>query len=72
VLQSLVNCAVVAGALPPTGIPLPFFSSGGSSLVSTFCMCGMLLQVSRIKPAAEGSEESAEEAPSIESENDYA
>jgi cell division protein FtsW len=56
VLQSLVNCGVVAGALPPTGIPLPFFSSGGSSLLSTFCMCGMLLQVSRIKTEFKNSE----------------
>jgi cell division protein FtsW len=51
VLQSLINCGVVANALPSTGIPLPFFSSGGSSLIITFCMCGMLLQVSKIKPA---------------------
>jgi cell division protein FtsW len=48
-LQSLVNCAVVAHALPSTGIPLPFWSSGGSSLISSFCMCGIVLQVSRIK-----------------------
>ena len=56
ILQSLINCGVAAGALPPTGIPLPFFSSGGSSLLSTLCMCGLLLQVSRIKPREMESE----------------
>jgi len=30
--QALVNIAVVSGSLPATGIPLPFFSAGGSSL----------------------------------------
>ncbi|MBQ1870414.1 MAG: cell division protein FtsW, partial [Treponema sp.] len=46
VLQSLLNVAVVCGALPTTGIPQPFFSSGGSSLVVTLCMCGFILNAS--------------------------
>ena len=46
VLQSLLNCAVVSGAVPTTGIPLPFFSSGGSSLITTLCMCGFMLNAS--------------------------
>lgn len=41
-LQAFLNIAVVAGAVPATGIPLPFFSSGGSSLVVTFVMMGLL------------------------------
>lgn len=41
-LQAFLNIAVVAGAVPSTGIPLPFFSSGGSSLVITFVMMGLL------------------------------
>lgn len=45
-IQSLMNCGVVSGALPVTGITLPFFSSGGSSLLVTCCMCGLLLNVS--------------------------
>jgi cell division protein FtsW len=32
----------VAGLVPATGIPLPFFSSGGSSMVVTLVMCGLL------------------------------
>lgn len=47
VLQSLVNVAVVCGALPSTGIPLPFFSSGGSSVIVTLCMCGFVVNASR-------------------------
>ncbi len=46
IIQSLVNCAVVSKLLPATGIPLPFFSSGGSSLVVTFCLCGLVLNAS--------------------------
>lgn len=41
--QALLNIAVVAGALPATGIPLPFFSAGGSSLLITFMMYGLIL-----------------------------
>lgn len=47
VLQSILNCGVVCGILPSTGIPLPFFSSGGSSIIVTFCMCGFILNASR-------------------------
>jgi cell division protein FtsW len=47
-LQTLINTGVVCGALPATGIPLPFFSSGGSSLLITFAMCGLIMNVSRI------------------------
>ncbi|WP_428771145.1 putative peptidoglycan glycosyltransferase FtsW [Treponema sp. HNW] len=47
--QSLLNLAVVCGALPTTGIPLPFFSSGGSSVLITLCLCGILINVSGYK-----------------------
>lgn len=46
-LQSLVNCMVVSGLLPSTGIPLPFFSLGGSSIMVTLAMCGFILNASR-------------------------
>ncbi|MCI5524199.1 MAG: putative peptidoglycan glycosyltransferase FtsW [Treponema sp.] len=45
-LQAVINCAVVAGVLPTTGIPLPFFSYGGSSLLMSFCMCGFIFNAS--------------------------
>ena len=47
VIQSLMNCMVVCGLLPSTGIPLPFFSVGGSSIIVTLAMCGFILNVSR-------------------------
>ncbi len=45
-VQSLLNCAVVSRLVPATGIPLPFFSSGGSSLVITLALCGLILNAS--------------------------
>jgi cell division protein FtsW len=47
VTQMLLNVAVVSGALPATGIPLPFFSAGGSSLVTTLISAGLIANVAR-------------------------
>lgn len=47
VAQSVVNIAVVGGVIPTTGLPLPFFSSGGSSLLFTLAACGFLVNASR-------------------------
>ncbi len=46
-MQSMLNMAVVSGLVPSTGIPLPFFSTGGSSIFITLLMCGLLLNLSR-------------------------
>jgi cell division protein FtsW len=46
--QALCNMAVVIGLVPATGIPLPFFSAGGSALLSAFIMAGFLINISRI------------------------
>lgn len=40
--QALINLAVVTALLPPTGIPLPFFSQGGTNLFIILCECGFL------------------------------
>jgi len=45
--QVLINMAVVSGALPPTGIPLPLFSAGGTSTFITLGIFGLLLNFSR-------------------------
>jgi cell division protein FtsW len=45
--QVLINLSVVCGLLPATGLPLPFFSSGGSSILMTMIMCGFLINLSR-------------------------
>ncbi|MDR1899433.1 MAG: putative lipid II flippase FtsW [Treponema sp.] len=47
VSQTLLNIAVVSGSLPATGIPLPFFSAGGSSLATTLLSAGFIVNVSR-------------------------
>jgi cell division protein FtsW len=47
VLQALINMSVVLGLLPTKGIPLPFLSAGGSSLVVTLLGVGLLLNVSQ-------------------------
>ncbi len=46
-LQALLNMSVVAGLVPATGIPLPFFSAGGSSILMSMIACGLLMNVSR-------------------------
>lgn len=51
-VQTLVNVAVVCGAVPPTGLPLPFVSAGGTSLTACLAAVGMLLSVSRSSNAA--------------------
>jgi cell division protein FtsW len=45
--QALINIGAVIGVLPVTGVPLPFISFGGSSLVITMAAAGMLLNVAR-------------------------
>jgi cell division protein FtsW len=46
-LQAFINIGVVVGLIPVTGIPLPFVSAGGSSLIISFAAVGILLSVSR-------------------------
>jgi cell division protein FtsW len=45
--QITLNVAVAAGAVPATGVPLPFFSAGGSSLATTLVMAGIMVNNSR-------------------------
>jgi cell division protein FtsW len=51
--QAVLNVGVVSGVLPTTGVPLPFLSFGGSSLVITLFSVGLLLNVSRRADAPE-------------------
>ena len=50
VLQAYVNIGAVLGLLPITGIPLPFLSYGGSSMVLTLTAYGVLLNIARQTP----------------------
>ena len=45
--ETLINVGAVVGVLPVTGIPLPFISFGGSSLVITMAAAGVLINVAR-------------------------
>ncbi len=46
-LQVLINIAVVTSSMPVTGMPLPFFSYGGTALMIMLASVGILLSVSR-------------------------
>ena len=46
-IQSLINFAVVTGSIPPTGLPLPFISYGGTSLVMFMSAIGVLINCSK-------------------------
>jgi len=49
--QAITNIAVVTAFMPFTGIPLPFISFGGSSLISCMAATGLLLNISsRVDP----------------------
>lgn len=46
-IQVIINIAVVTSSMPATGMPLPFFSYGGTSLFILLCQIGVLLNISR-------------------------
>ena len=46
-IQTVMNVAVVTGVMPTTGLPLPFFSAGGTSVSVLMCAVGVLLNISR-------------------------
>lgn len=50
--QALINIGVVLRVFPVLGVPLPFMSQGGTSLLSVLIACGVLLSFARTLPAA--------------------
>jgi cell division protein FtsW len=53
--QAVGNIAMVCGILPVTGVPLPFISFGGTSLIVNMLAVGILVSIGR-QAAAEGSQ----------------
>lgn len=49
-LQTLINMAVVTGAIPPTGLPLPFISAGGTALMTYMFCSGVLINIASPLP----------------------
>lgn len=49
-VQTVLNVAVVTGSIPPTGLPLPFVSAGGSSLMAFMFAVGLLVNVDKKAP----------------------
>lgn len=47
IIQAAMNIAVVTASIPATGIPLPFFSYGGTAIVVTMAELGIVMNVSR-------------------------
>ncbi len=47
-LQTIINIAVVTGSIPPTGVPLPYVSAGGTSLVCFMFVSGLLYNIASV------------------------
>ncbi|MCH8814864.1 MAG: putative lipid II flippase FtsW [Chloroflexi bacterium] len=56
--QALINIGGITRTIPLTGVPLPFLSYGGSSLITTMAAVGILLSVSRFASTATRPKES--------------
>jgi cell division protein FtsW len=63
IFQALINIAVVTALAPVTGVPLPFISFGGSSLVVSMMAIGLLLAISRGTLPPEVESPQAEKGP---------
>jgi cell division protein FtsW len=58
--QAVINVGYVCGLLPVTGIPLPFISAGGTSLLASFFVLGMLTSFARHETPAVAAARRAE------------
>ena len=63
--QALANLAMVAGLLPVVGVPLPFISYGGSSLIVTMAGMGMLLGIADRSKDAPPVKQKKHELPEV-------
>ncbi|HVW82715.1 MAG TPA: FtsW/RodA/SpoVE family cell cycle protein [Candidatus Paceibacterota bacterium] len=51
-VQAFINICAMLGIIPLTGLPLPFVSHGGTALLATLAMCGLILAVAAHRKAA--------------------
>ncbi len=51
IFQAFINIGAMLGMIPLTGLPLPFISHGGTALLATLIMCGLILNVAAHKKA---------------------
>jgi cell division protein FtsW len=68
VVQALFNISVVLSLLPTKGIPLPFISYGGSSLVPTLVAMGILLNISQHATRSDAGAQGFDDSMRIEAE----
>lgn len=59
-IQGFINMGVTSSFIPATGVPLPFISYGGSSLVTSMIMIGILLNISKRRITKIGGDENAQ------------
>jgi cell division protein FtsW len=71
IVQAMVNMGVSIGLLPVTGQPLPFVSMGGTSLMATGLILGMILSVTCSMEAEEDMSEEQEIQAIIETSTEY-
>lgn len=57
-IQAMINIAVVTGSMPTKGLPLPFISFGGSSVLISLTMVGILLNIARQAGESEEGDDS--------------
>ena len=66
IIQALLNIAVMTGAVPSTGVPLPFISFGGSSLMVVMIGVGLMLSVHRVATRRKSTAERRSEIASFD------
>jgi cell division protein FtsW len=65
IFQTIVNIGVITASLPFTGVPLPFISFGGSSLLVSMASVGLLLAISRQTIPSEATESEKKESRAL-------